>query len=112
MNRSGRAVTAKETLEIMERGEYQSPSGRVVRIADQLAAALKGTRLYRPGDFPDALSECEGRRETTDVHVEVPPETSLQAARRLAADGQDVLCLNFASAKNPVAVTGSALGFS
>ena len=101
MDRSGRAVTAKETLEVMGRGEYTSPSGRVVRIADGLAAALKGTRLYRPGDFPGASSECTGRRETTDVHVEVTPETSLQAARRLAADGRDVLCLNFASARNP-----------
>ena len=103
MNRSSRASTARETLEIMERGEYRSPSGRVVRIADGLASALEGTRLYRPEDFPDQVAGCGGRQGAPEVRAEVTPETSLQAARRLAADAArpDVLCLNFASAKNP-----------
>jgi uncharacterized protein (TIGR02452 family) len=103
MNRSSRASTAEETLEILERGEYRSPSGRVVRIADEVASALNGTRLYRPEDFPEELAGCEGRRGAQDVRVEVTAETSLQAARRLAADAArpDVLCLNFASAKHP-----------
>ena len=101
MNRSHRASTAGETVEITERGEYRGPSGRVVRIADDLASALKGTRLYRPEDFPEDVEGCEARREASDVRVEVTPETSLQAARRLAGGGADVLCLNFASARNP-----------
>ena len=103
MNRSSRASRAKETVEIMERGEYRSPSGRVVRIADDLASALEGTRLYRPEDFPEEVAGCEGRRVEPEVRVEVTPETSLQAARRLAnvAARPDILCLNFASAKNP-----------
>jgi uncharacterized protein (TIGR02452 family) len=103
MNRSNRASKARETVEILERGEYRSPSGRVVRIADDLASALKGTRLYRPEDFPDEVAGCESRRGAPEVRVEVTPETSLQAARRLAADAArpDILCLNFASAKNP-----------
>lgn len=103
MNRSNRATKARETLEIIERGEYLSPSGRIVRIADELASALKETRLYRPEDFPDEPPGCEGRRGAPEAEVEVTPETSLQAARRLttAAARPDVLCLNFASAKNP-----------
>jgi uncharacterized protein (TIGR02452 family) len=103
MNRSSRASTARNTLEIMERGEYQSPSGRVVRIADDLASALEGTRLYRPEDFPEDVAGCEGRPVVPESRVEVTPETSLQAAHRLTAVAArpDVLCLNFASAKNP-----------
>ncbi|HEX8283471.1 MAG TPA: TIGR02452 family protein [Pyrinomonadaceae bacterium] len=103
MNRSNRASKARETLEILERGEYQSPSGRVVRIADGLASALEGTRLYRPEDFPDKVTGCEGGRGAPECRVEVTPETSLRAARRLAVEATrpDVLCLNFASAKNP-----------
>lgn len=55
---------------MMERGEYQSPSGCVVRIADDLASALKGTRLYRPEDFPDEMGGCEGRRGALEVAAE------------------------------------------
>ena len=103
MNRSNRASKARETLEIMGRGEYRSPSGRIVRIADAMASALKGTRLYRHEDFPDEVAGCEGRPVAPEVRIEVTPETSLEAARRLSADAArpDVLCLNFASAKNP-----------
>ncbi|MBV9926138.1 MAG: TIGR02452 family protein [Acidobacteria bacterium] len=103
MNRSVRAVTAKETLEILERGSYLSPSGRVVRIDSDVRAALDGTRLYRPADFPEGIEGCGPVPERGGVEVEVTPETSLQAARRLAlgASRPDVLCLNFASAKNP-----------
>jgi len=103
MNRSKRSSAARETLEILERGEYRSPSGRVVRVADALASALEGTRLYRPEDFPEEAAGCEGRRGPPEARVEVTPETSLRAARRLAEGPArpDVLCLNFASAKNP-----------
>ena len=103
MNRSRRASTARETLEIMERGEYQSPSGRIIRVAADLSSALKGTRLYQPADFPEEIAGCDARAGAASTRTEVTPETSLQAARRLAtaADRPDVLCLNFASAKNP-----------
>lgn len=103
MNRSGRASKARETLEILEKGEYRSPSGRVIRIAGGLDTALKGTRLYRPADFPDGLAGCEDSSAAPWLRIEVTSETSLQAARRLATGSArpDVLCLNFASAKNP-----------
>ena len=103
MNRSMRASKAKETLAILERGHYQSSSGRVVDIASDINSALHGTRLYGPADFPEEIAGCEADAEASYTRVEVTPETSLQAARRLATSvsGPDVLCLNFASAKNP-----------
>src|SRR5579872_5828534 len=102
MNRDRRAALAQETLQILETGAYETPSGRHVDISRDLAAAVHNSRLYRPSDFPDGLPLAPPT-ETGETHVEVTPETTLEAARRLAlaAPDEDILCLNFASAKNP-----------
>ena len=47
-NRSGRATIAKETLEILERGEYVV-DGKVVDIRTPLATSREKTILYTPG---------------------------------------------------------------
>ena len=103
MNRSRRASLAQETLGIVERGCYESPAGRVIDIGRDLRAAVSGTRLYRPADFPAALTGCDQVPVAACTTTEVTPETTLAAARRLATtEAQaDTLCLNFASAKNP-----------
>jgi uncharacterized protein (TIGR02452 family) len=103
MNRNRRASLAQETLEILERGSYESPSGRVVEIGADVRAAVGATRLYRPTDFPEKIEGCVRDEPWPETTSEVTPETTLEAARRLAADEaqRDILCLNFASAKNP-----------
>ncbi|MBT2386818.1 TIGR02452 family protein [Streptomyces sp. ISL-11] len=86
---------AKETEGIVGGGGYTTPGGRRVDLGDAIAAAVRGTRLYGPepvavaGDGPGAVTVFE-----------VTGEGSLDAARRLAADGP-VAVLNFASARNP-----------
>lgn len=69
-------------------------------IADDVAAAVAKTVLYRPGDFDD-LPVPPATGETTKI--EVSAETTGAAARRLVAvEGTaEVAALNFASAKNP-----------
>jgi uncharacterized protein (TIGR02452 family) len=79
---------AAETLDIIARGGY-----RGVDIGPQVAAAVAGTRLYRPDDPIDSPAPL-----TAPAAVEVTNETTLAAAYRL---GGDVACLNFASARNP-----------
>ena len=102
MNRDRRASMAQETLAILQQGTYVTSSGSRVDIAQSLADAVQRTRLYRPADFaaslPLAPSTFKG-----DTKIEVTPETTLEAAQRLAlsAPDDDALCLNFASAKNP-----------
>ncbi|HEU0302120.1 MAG TPA: TIGR02452 family protein [Longimicrobium sp.] len=98
MNRERRAALARETLEILSEGRYAGPSGRVVEIGDAQQAAVAGSLLYRPHDFPDPLPGCP-REPVPAAVVEVTGETTLQAARRLA--DADPVCLNFASARNP-----------
>lgn len=98
-------AVAKETLEIVERGAYEAPSGRRVELAEALARAVRGTVLYRP----ETLERLVAMRAAAAVGagaapcVEVTPESTAEAARRLVeAEGEArVVALNFASAKNP-----------
>ncbi|MEU9859261.1 TIGR02452 family protein [Streptomyces sp. NPDC047971] len=89
---------AKETEEIVEKGRYRAPGGRMVSIEAELNAAVAGTRLYGPEPVSVPLAEDPGR--TTAITV--TDESSLVAARRMTrADAGPVAVLNFASARNP-----------
>ncbi|MFF1837626.1 TIGR02452 family protein [Streptomyces sp. NPDC058231] len=91
-----RAIAA-ETESIVDAGCYRTPEGREVGIERALAAALSGTRLYGPEPVPVAALDTDRR-----AVVEVTGESSLQAARRMAAEGPGrVAVLNYASARNP-----------
>jgi uncharacterized protein (TIGR02452 family) len=103
MKRSTRMGLAKETVEIVDRGSYQSPKGKQVKIKDAVAACLSGTRLHSP----EALEEI--RREVrsqpcafAETSIEVVNETTLSGISRLLGMGESRIgVLNFASAKNP-----------
>lgn len=93
--RSKNVAIAKETLEILKNGCYTAPSGKVVDISNDLEAALAGTVLYQK-DIP--LTDYTPQA----MKLEVVNETTAQAAARLIAAGkQDIVALNFASARNP-----------
>jgi uncharacterized protein (TIGR02452 family) len=103
MNREKRVSIARETLKIAGDGCYNGPSGKSIDISADLQAAVANSHLYRPVDFPAETISTQAQGEWPDRVVEVTPETTLEAARRLAqADPrEDLMCLNFASAKNP-----------
>jgi uncharacterized protein (TIGR02452 family) len=96
MERSKAARLGRETVEIIERGAYTSPSGRTVSIASDLARAIEGTRSFSPFDAVHAESVI-----ASSPTVEVTNESTLEAAQRLAGEGLSPLALNFASAKHP-----------
>jgi uncharacterized protein (TIGR02452 family) len=100
MNREQRVQLAEQTVEIIECGEYISPSGRTILIADEMDAVIKHTKLYRPDDFPEEVKVTGNEAHTT---IEVTDESTLEAAFRLVNANHDSrpLCLNFASARNP-----------
>lgn len=95
------AGVGKETVAIAERGEYTLPSGQRVSIADAVARALRGTRLYAPEEY--AFLDVPAPADQAPCRVEVTGETTGAAARRLVErEGEArVVALNFASAKNP-----------
>ncbi len=43
---------AQETLSILARGTDSTAGGRVVDLRGDVEAAVAGTRLHRPDDFP------------------------------------------------------------
>ncbi|MET9981546.1 TIGR02452 family protein [Streptomyces rochei] len=83
---------AQRTEQIVTTGTYRAPGGREVSVADAVARAREGTRMYGPEPVGP------GPVRTVRTVFEVTGESSLEAARRL---GGEVAVLNFASARNP-----------
>lgn len=95
---------AQENLAIIARGSYVAPGRGTVSVRDLVDTAVRGTVLHRPADL-DALLAARARsgQVTTSPRIEITPETTASAARRLVEveREKDVVALNFASAKNP-----------
>ena len=99
MNRNERQLLAAETLEILRRGGYDI-DGRFVDIAGEVEACARGTRLYTPPVSQRIAAVVAPENRAT--RVTVANETTLAAARRIAADPDArVAALNFASARHP-----------
>jgi uncharacterized protein (TIGR02452 family) len=97
MSRQQRAEIARHTDQIVRAGKYVARTGVEIDIAEAVARAVRGTVLY----LPEQLEE-QPPAPTGSTRFEVTDESTLAAARRLAASGTDpVACLNFASARKP-----------
>lgn len=99
-----RAAIAAETLQILEAGQYQTPSGQIVELATDLALCIGGTKFYEPRQLTSLREQVlEEPPPFTQTTFEVANETTLQGAARLAARAGlgRIGVLNFASAKNP-----------
>jgi uncharacterized protein (TIGR02452 family) len=99
-------AVAQETLAIVGRGDYVSPGGKTVVVREQVDAAVRGTVLHRPGDFDAMLAARPWGKASAGAappRIELTPETTAQASRRLVEGERvsGVVALNFASAKNP-----------
>ena len=100
--RTSRAQIARDTVAIVERGHYLCGDLRV-EIGAAVDAAVRGSEAFAPSTLAALHADVAPRwaGEPARARVEITGETTLGAARRLVADGGRVLCLNFASAKNP-----------
>lgn len=99
-----RKQIAHDTLQILEHGSYQAPSGRIVSLSDSTQECLTNTRCH----LPEQLDELQSRvlvqpAAFATTTLDVSNETTLQATARLSASGAStrIGVLNFASAKNP-----------
>lgn len=100
MKKTTRIGTAKDTLEIIERGSYQNTLGETVSVKQETDLAVENTKLWRTEDFPPSLDLTKLADETV---FEVTDETTLEAAKRVCREDEtgNPFVLNFASAKNP-----------
>ncbi len=95
--------TAQETLQILERGEFVSGNGNIVNFSAEQRMAEKNTKLYRSAEVTDLLDKIIPSDRQSNLVIEVTEETTQVAAHRLVtSEGcQDLVLLNFASARNP-----------
>jgi uncharacterized protein (TIGR02452 family) len=100
MNRNQNASIANDTIKILEQGSYMNSAGNQVSIGNQLELCKANTKPYAPEEL-NTLFGLLGL-SSLQTRTEVTGETSLEAARRLTSESAEkVICLNFASAKNP-----------
>lgn len=90
---------AAETIEITTSLKmYEGPNGEIVELDTGLAISLAGTQEWGP---KDPLPTSQRERPVHSTLFEIRTEPTLDAARRLAKQGERPLVLSFASAKNP-----------
>jgi len=106
MNRSKRKAIAQETIRILETGTYAClESSCEVDIKTQIEDSIRNTKTYAPEDFDaiesDVAQSLQSRACATKF--EVSNATTFAVAREILKENPNarVLCLNFASAKNP-----------
>jgi uncharacterized protein (TIGR02452 family) len=102
MKASTRKIKAQETLDIIKKGFYETENKRI-NLKEILAKALSKTVLYRPNEFEGIINNSLQHADNQNFKTEfkVLRTTVLKAAKEMAANGESVGCLNFASAKNP-----------
>lgn len=101
MSRQQRAQIAQETLTILDTGAYLLPDQRCVSIEDAVTRACAQTLLYRPADYQALLTDIESLPSHASTTIMVRNCTTFAAAAALTEQYASVVCLNFASAKNP-----------
>lgn len=114
--------TAREVLEVIEAGGYETSDGRWVDLTGALRASEAGVRTFTPDEIdflaldapagrtasgpgssgPAATGHAASGSETNDPAptIEVTDETTQEACARFAPDF-DTAALNFAAARNP-----------
>jgi uncharacterized protein (TIGR02452 family) len=100
MNREQRIENARQTLDILKKGVYQSNKGEVT-IADTVNRSIADTVSYTPKTLIEVLENVETKMlESKTTTTALSNRTTLEALRDAVIDGRTG-CLNFASAKNP-----------
>ncbi|MAX81710.1 MAG: TIGR02452 family protein [Crocinitomicaceae bacterium] len=101
-NREYRKQLAEETLQILDKGFYTSVSGKKIDISQLQHKAEQFTKVYTPEESDELLKQLPYTTADFETNISVTNQATLDAVRMLIAEGhEDVLCLNFASAKNP-----------
>jgi len=101
MQKTLRKATAKETLEIVNKGLYINQKNEKIYIRKMQEEAVNGT-IYHSSDELEDISSALQLESIHKTIFEVVEETTIKSIQRLTSLGFDnPMCLNFASAKNP-----------
>ncbi len=100
-NRNERKKIAENTLEVIESGFYINDRKEKISIQELLDYAISNSKLYTPKESDELLNK---KKEIIgyETCIRVEEETTLNSVKNLVATvNEEVLYLNFASAKNP-----------
>lgn len=102
MKKSTRASIAKDTLKILKQGYYTNPQGKQVSIKKAQSSAEQKTKVFRSEELEELISQPIANNSQFETVFEVINSTTLDCVRALHKEGaSEILCLNFASARNP-----------
>lgn len=101
MKKSTRKIKAQETLNIIETGVYENLKSELVELKDELEEATKCSKYFTSNELEVLRNNLDLNR-SHNTKIEVTNEDSVSSILRLANEGEtNIMCLNFASAKNP-----------
>lgn len=93
------ARLAEQTLAICQQGWYENSDGQRVEFGAAMAASIAATELFDEAALKQLAYQHPSVSQT---RIAVWDSTSIAAARRMLAEGMtNLVCLNFASARNP-----------
>jgi len=102
MQKSKRILTAKDTLEILERGFYINQQDEKIDISSAQQFAENQTILYKEENVEDLIAQSLKDAPNQNTTFTVNDSTTIGAVLDLINDNhEDVFYLNFASARNP-----------
>ncbi len=102
MKKSKRKDTASKTLKELEQGFYFNTHGEKINLASLQKYTEQHTQLFTPEKLEEICAFALNEEGPYTTSYEVVPETTLEGIFRLSKNnGQGLMALNFASAKNP-----------
>jgi uncharacterized protein (TIGR02452 family) len=101
MSRENRIKIAEDTIKILKQGYFINPKLEKIKIEESQKFAELNTEVFSPHDT-DLLILNDSLTNFFETSFQVINDTTLNAVRDLIDKGYEkVICLNFASAKNP-----------
>lgn len=101
MKKSTRKIKAQETLAIIENGCYLDVEENKIILDEAIQYSIDNTKYYTSQALENVNNEIT-LDNNFDTEFSVTGEDSISAILRLAKEGKEqIMCLNFASAKNP-----------
>ena len=101
MKKSTRKLKAQETLNIIDSGVYRNLNNRIIDLEDDVRNAKENSKYYT-SEALDVIINDLSLNENYSTAIEVKHEDSISSIIRLNEEGEkNIMCLNFASAKNP-----------
>ncbi|MCE7993694.1 MAG: TIGR02452 family protein [Roseivirga sp.] len=102
MKKSTRKIKAEETLRIIKEGKYISQNTVAVSVEDGVNNTLKHTEVFSSEALELLGKSAEENPDTFNTTFEVIEEDVVSCIHRVSKQHKGkVMCLNFASAKNP-----------